>query len=110
MKPVFAVDFRVWFVECDHVSERISSVNDPAIFVFHPHIKRGVIGKSIRHQRISADIAADAGAARDADALFPNRPGVGDLDYFGRRIEIATEIGEIDMGANMISAEILHRE
>jgi len=48
VKFVFAIDFRVRFIESDNVAKRISGVDYAATFIFCPDVEGSVIGKSIR--------------------------------------------------------------
>src|ERR1700682_1908143 len=43
----------------------------------------------------------------NADSFLPDRPGVGDLKYFRRRIIKLVQVGEINMRPDMIGAEIV---
>src|SRR5437870_7984686 len=107
VESVFAIDFRVRFVERDHMAERISSVNYAAMFIFDPDVKGSVIGKPIRQKRIGAGIAASLAARGNADTLLPDRTRVGNFNNLGLRIKVASQIGEINMCPDVIGPEIL---
>src|SRR5437763_11141215 len=71
VKSVFAIDFRMRFVECDNMAEGISGVNDTAMFIFDPDVKGGVIGKPIRHKRIGAGIVCSHAPGGEAYTMLP---------------------------------------
>ena len=89
VKSVFAIDFRVGFVERDNMAEGISGVNHTAMFVFDPDVKGSVIGKPIRHKRIGAGIAGSLAARGNAYTLLPDRTRVGNFNDLGLRIKVA---------------------
>src|SRR5438045_5056618 len=71
VKSVFAIDFRVRFVERDNMAERVSGVNHAAMFIFDPDVERSVIGKPIREQRVTAGVATGLAAGGDDYTLMP---------------------------------------
>ena len=85
VKSVFAIDFRMGFVERDNMAEGISGVNHTAMFVFDPDVKGSVIGKPIRHKRIGAGIAGSLAARGNAYTLLPDRTRVGNFNDLGLR-------------------------
>src|SRR5437762_5193081 len=107
VESIFAIDFRMRFVERDNVAERISGVNHAAMFIFDPDVERSVIGKPIRQKRVSSGVPADLAARGDAYTLLPDRTGVGNFNNLGWGIEVAPEIGEINMRPDVISPEVL---
>src|SRR5207248_6629565 len=107
VKSVFAIDFRVRFVERDHMAKRISGVNHAAMFIFDPDVERSVIGKPIRQKRVSSGVAASLAAHGDSYALLPDWPRVGYFNNLGWGIEVAPEIGEINMRPDVVGPEVL---
>src|SRR5438045_9418901 len=89
VKSVFAIDFRVRFVERDDVAEGISGVNHTAMFVFDPDVEGSVIGKRIRDKRIGAGIAGSLDARGNAYTMLPDRNRVGYLEDLGLRVKVA---------------------
>src|SRR5687768_18444517 len=57
MQLVGAIDLGLRLAVRNDATERVGGVNRAALFVFHSHIKRGVLGETIREQRVDADLA-----------------------------------------------------
>src|SRR5437762_5194275 len=109
VESIFAIDFRMRFVERDNVAERISGVNHAAMFIFDPDVERSVIGKPIREQRVTAGVATGLAPDGNAYTLLPDRTRVGNFNNLGLRIKVAPEIGEINMCSDVVGPEILKR-
>src|SRR5438128_2730048 len=62
----------------------------------------------MRKQRISPQFARAHRSVRHTNSLLPNRTGVRYLEDLGRRRKKAIQIGEINVGADMISTDVVH--
>jgi hypothetical protein len=108
MQLVGAVDHRLRLVIRNHATQRIGGVNRAALFVFDSHVKGGVIREAVGEERISPHLAGARHPLRNSDRLLPDRPRVGDLENFGRGVEKFVQVGEVNIRANVIRAEIVH--
>src|SRR5262249_55859660 len=108
MQLVGAIEFRLRFVERDDLAQRVSRIDDSAVFVFDPHVKRSVIGKAVGHERIGANISLHTAFFGHAHGFLPDRSRIGNFENLGLGIEELVEIGKINMGPDMIRSEIMN--
>src|SRR5438477_10414554 len=87
MQLIRTVQFRLRFIESDGATQRISGINNAAVLVFHSHVERGVVGKPISQQRVSASVARADGAVRHTDCSLPDRPRLSYLENLRLRIK-----------------------
>src|SRR5207253_4209018 len=80
-----------------------------AVLILHAHIQGRVVGKPVGEQRVGAHIAGSGNTVWDPNCFLPNRPRIGHLENLCSRVKKFSQIGEINMRANVISAEVLHR-
>src|SRR3954451_25294475 len=60
-------------------------------------------------ERVSADLARIGGAFGHADRALPDRSRVADLNDLALRIEELVQVREVDIGADVVRAEVVHR-
>src|SRR3954454_2541448 len=60
-------------------------------------------------QRVSANLARVGGTFGHADRALPDRSRVADLNDLALRIEEFIQVREVDVGADVVRAEVVHR-
>src|SRR2546430_14565392 len=87
----------------------MSRIHNHFGLIVHPYIQRCVIWESIAQERVSARVPRTGSAFRNADCFLPDWPRVSYFKDFCLRVEELTQVGKINMRADMIRAEIMHR-
>src|SRR5438477_4558601 len=68
-----------------------------------------MVRKPVHQQRVGAHIPRSGDSVRNSNRLLPDRPRIGHLKNFCSGVKKLSEVGEINMGANVIGSEVLHR-
>ena len=68
-----------------------------------------MVRKPVHQQRVGAHIPRSGDSVRNSNRLLPDRPRIGHLKNFCSGVKKLPEVGEINMGANVIGSEVLHR-
>src|SRR5438094_8443889 len=67
-----------------------------------------MVRKAVGEKRVRAEVAARGNAIGDADCLLPDWPRIGHFKNSRWGIKKLSEIGKINIGPDMITAEIVH--
>src|SRR6266498_325980 len=67
-----------------------------------------MVRKAVGEKRVRADVAGRGNVIGDADCLLPEWPRIGYFKNSRRGIKKLSQIGKINIGPHMISAEVVH--
>src|SRR6266487_2729406 len=68
-----------------------------------------MVGKPVTQQRVGAGVPGGSNTVGNSDCLLPDWPRIGYLENSRGGIKELPQIHEINMGTNVVSAEIVHR-